>query len=403
LLFGLAWKNIWRSKKRSLVLLAAIALGVWGGLFASGIMYGMTDQMVKTAIRTRLSSIQIHKAGFLEEKQVGDTIPDIDGVMRYLRERPTTEAAVRRMVISGMISSPTNSQGVTILGIEPGSERKITDVADQVVEGDYFGEYRDPVLVGRGLADKLGLGLGSKLVLTFPGEGESIVSGAFRICGVFKTASSVFDETTVFVRAADLAGIMGPGAGYQEVALLVKPGANLNGSAVEIRHAFPDLSVQTWKQLAPELSYLSGVTERMLYIFLAVIMLGLLFGVTNTMLMSLLDRIREFGMLVALGMGPRRLFSLLMLEALWICCLGGAVGIAAGYLTVLHLGRSGIDLSMFAQGLSSFGIGSRLYTSVPQALYATLTLLVVATALLSALFPGIKAVQLDPAKAMRTW
>jgi putative ABC transport system permease protein len=403
LLFGLAWKNLWRSKKRSLVLLAAIALGVWGGLFASGIMNGMTDQMVKTAIRTRLSSIEIHKAGFLEDKQVGDTLPDIDGLMKFLREQPTTEAAVRRMVISGMVSSPTNSQGVNILGIEVGPEKKATDVADQVIEGTYFGKYSDPVLVGQDLADKLGLRLGSKLVLTFQGEGESIVSGAFRICGIFKTASSVFDGMTVFVRAADLASIIGPGAGYHEVAVLLKPGADLEGSAIKIRHAFPDLSTQTWKELAPELSYLSGVTERMLYIFLAVIMLGLLFGVTNTMLMSLLDRIREFGMLIALGMGPRRLFGLLTLEALWICSLGGAVGIAAGYLTVLRLGRSGIDLSMFAQGLSAFGIGSRLYTSVPPAFYAVLTLLVVATAFLSALFPGIKAVQLDPAKAMRTW
>jgi putative ABC transport system permease protein len=403
LLLGLAWKNVWRSKKRSLVLLAAIALGVWGGLFASGIMYGMTDQMVKTAIRTRLSSIQIHTPGFLEDRQIGDTIPDIDGVMRFVRAQLSTEAAVRRMVISGMVSSPTNSQGVNILGIEVGPERKLTDVAEQVIEGSYFVDSRNPVLVGQELAGRLGLRLGSKLVLTFQGNEESIVSGAFRICGIFKTASSTFDQTTVFVRAADLAGIIGPGAGYHEVAALLKPGSDLDGAAAKIRQAYPGLSTKTWEELAPELRYLSGVTAKMLYIFLAVIMLGLLFGVTNTMLMSLLDRIREFGMLIALGMGPRRLFGLLTIEAFWICSLGGAVGIAAGYLTVLHLGRSGIDLSMFAQGLSAFGIGSRLYTSVPPALYAVLTLLVVATAFLAALFPGIKAVQLDPAKAMRTW
>jgi len=366
-------------------------------------MYGMTDQMVKTAISTRLGSIQIHNAGFLEDKQIGDTVPEIDGLIGFLRSKSFTEAAVRRMVISGMVSSPTNSQGVSILGIEVEAESTLTDVADHVIEGSYFGEYTDPVLVGRKLADRLGLKLGSKLVLTFQGEDESIVSGAFRICGIFRTASSEFDRMTVFVRAVDLKSIIGPGAGYHEVAVLLRPGSDLDGSAATIREAYPRLVTRTWKQLAPELSYLTGVTARMLYIFLAVIMLGLLFGVTNTMLMSLLDRIREFGVLTALGMGPWRLFGLLALEAFWVCSLGGAVGIAAGYLTVFHLARKGIDLSMFAQGLSAFGIGTRLYASVPSALYLVLTLLVMATAFLSAVYPGIKATQLDPAGAMRTW
>jgi putative ABC transport system permease protein len=403
LLVALAWKNVWRTKKRSLVLLAAVALGVWGGLFACGIMFGMTGQMVTTAISTQLSDIQIHKTGFLEDRQLGDTIPDIDGVLRFVRGQPFTAAAVRRMVISGMVSSPANSQGVRILGIEEDLERKVTDVADHVIEGAYFGDYEDPVVIGKDLADKLGLNLGSKLVLTFQGEEESIVAGAFRICGIFKTASSGLDRMTVFVRSADLMHIIGPQAGYHEVAVLLRPSADLDGSAATIRRAYPGLSTETWKQLAPELDYLTAITARMLYIFLAVVMLGLLFGVTNTMLMSLLDRIREFGMLVALGMEPRRLFTLLTLEAFWICCLGGLSGTVGGYLTLSYFGHVGIDLSRFAQGLGAFGVGSRLYTSVPPTMYAVLALLVVATAFVSTLFPGVKAVRLNPAKAMRAW
>jgi putative ABC transport system permease protein len=403
LLLGLAWKNVWRTKKRSIVLLAAIASGVWGGLFASGIMYGMSDQMVKTAISTQLSDIQIHNPRFLETRQIGDAIPDIDGVMGFISGQPFTAAAARRMVISGMVSSPTNSQGVRIVGVEEDRERKVTDVADQVIEGSYFGDLMDAVVVGQELVHRLALNLGSKMVLTFQAEDESIVSGAFRICGIFKTASSALDQTTVFVRADDLKRLIGPQAGYHEVAVLLKPGNDLDWCAGTIRHQYPQLSTETWKQLAPDLNYLAAVTSRMLYIFLAVIMLGLLFGITNTMLMSLLDRIREFGVLIALGMGPRRLFSLLALETLWICCLGGLAGVVSGYLTLVPLARRGIDLSVFAQGLSAFGVGSRLYTSVPPAMYGALTLLVVLTAILSALFPGIKAVRLSPAKAMRTW
>jgi putative ABC transport system permease protein len=403
LLLGLAWKNVWRNKKRSSVLLSAIALGVWGGLFASGIMYGLTDQMVRTAIDTQLSHIQIHETGFLEDKQLQDSIPDIDGLMRFVRQQPFTAAAVRRMVISGMISSPTNSQGVRILGIEQDQERKASDVADQVIEGSYFGVYNDPVLVGQELADRLGLRLGSKLVLSFQGEDQSILSGAFRICGIFKTASSALDQTTVFVRAKDLAVLSAPAAGFHEVAVLLKPGSDLDTSASIIRQAYPQLSTETWKELAPDLNYLAGVTARMLYIFLTVIMLGLLFGITNTMLMSLLDRLHEFGVLIALGMSRMRLFALLTLETLWICSLGGLAGILGGYLTVLSLARTGLDLSMFAQGLSLFGVASRLYTSVPATMYAVLPLLIVVTALLSAIFPGIKAVRLSPARAMRTW
>ncbi len=170
-----------------------------------------------------------------------------------------------------------------------------------------------------------------------------------------------------------------------------------------LKQKFPNLDVQSWETLAPELSLSYKSIELELNIFLGIILFALLFGITNTMLMSVMDRVRELGVLMAVGMKRIRMFILIIIETILLSITGGILGIICGTLTIIYFSNKGIDLSLFAQGLSSFGISSMLYPSLPFSTYPTLTLMIIFTAIFSAIYPAIKAIRLNPAEAIRTY
>ncbi len=399
----IAWKNIWRSKRRSLIMMTAVALGLWGGLVAVGIFSGMYDAMVNSAIDRDLGHIQVHAKGFREDRLISMTIPDPADAARRILTVPGVQAVSQRTIVEGMGSSATSSQGVKIVGIAPEAERSVSAVARRMVGGAYFeGGERIPVVIGRKLAEKLGLKLRGKLVLSFQRPDGTIVYGAFRIVGLFDTESTLFDETTIFVRQDELDGLLGTHL-IHELAVRLATNDSLSTAMGHLTRLFPGLQVDTWQDLAPEMKLIaesSGITNA---VFLAIILLALLFGITNTMLMSVLDRVREFGVLMAVGMKRRRIFMMIILETLFLSITGSVAGTLLGAVTVAWAGRTGIDLRWVSEGLSQYGISTMLYPVAHPSIYPTLGVMVVVAAVIAALYPAMKAVRLNPASAISTF
>ena len=201
MLLQIAWKNIWRNRRRSVIMASAIMLGLWGGLFAVGIFTGMYDSMVNTSIDRDLTHMQLHVRGFREERLISMAIPAPDSVIGRIRLVAGVKAVTARTVVDGMGSSPTSSEGVRIVGIVPEIERQATAISQHIIEGKFFGgDERLPIVIGRKLAERLGLRLKAKLVLSFQRTDGTIMYGAFRIAGLFDTESTVFDGMNVFVR-----------------------------------------------------------------------------------------------------------------------------------------------------------------------------------------------------------
>jgi ABC-type lipoprotein release transport system permease subunit len=298
-----------------------------------------------------------------------------------------------------MASSPASNRGVTVVGIEPASERAATALARRLTEGTFFnGTDRAPVVIGRTLAEKLGLRLRSKMVLAFQRPDGVLVSGAFRVAGIFDTESSAFDGFTVLVRRADLTTIVGAALTH-EIAVRLDRSDSLAAFSRTLAASFPGVRVDTWRELAPELN-LAESSDVTMGIFLGIILLGLVFGITNTMLMSVLDRVREFGVLMAVGMKRRRIFAMIVFETLLLSVLGAMAGTLFGALTVSWLGRTGINLGWFSSGLSLWGISSMLYPIVHPVIYPSLGAMVVAASMAAALYPAVKAVRLNPVAAI---
>ncbi len=404
MLWTLAWRNVWRNKKRSGVIILAVISGLWAGLLTTGIMNGMSVQMVHSAIDDRLAHIQLHKPGFRQRERIRDVIPDGPAVFARIDSIPGISHAAERSVITAMASSPTTTKGVVIYGITPSDEKRVSDISQRMVDGTYFdSNKRNPIIIGRELADRLDITLGHKIVLTAQDYNGDIGAGAFRVVGIFKTVSSEFDKTTIFAQADDINRIFSLGGNIHEIAVLADDNVSVDSLAASMRREFPNLDVATWKQLAPELSLMTDTTMQMMMIFLAIVLIALAFSLTNTMLMAVMERVREFGVVMALGMKHGSILRLLMLETIFIASIGTVIGIGVGAATLSLLQRHGIDLSIVATGLANSGIDKIIYPTVPGTTYIWLFALVLVTSVASALYPAIKAIRLNPVTAIRTY
>ena len=226
----------------------------------------------------------------------------------------------------------------------------------------------------------------------------------FRVAGIFKTVSTPFDESTVFVNYEDLREITGmPGVSAHELAIVLKNRELSKGVQNQLQEMYPELDVKQWSEIMPELRYLTEQMDYYLYLFILIILLALGFGIVNTMLMAVLERIKELGMLMAVGMNKRRIFSMILMETVFLCISGGVVGIALGSTLSCYFGKKGIDLSgLYGEGLSEIGYDSVIYTVLTPEIIISVLILVILTGMIASVYPALKALRLNPAEAIRT-
>jgi putative ABC transport system permease protein len=400
----IAWRNIWRNRKRSGILLAAIAFGLWAGLLTIAVLNGMSEQMIRSAIDTRTAHLQIHAPGFVAHPEVTLVIPDGEDVLDEVKRAEGVARAVGRSAVPAMGSSAATGAGVMLYGVDPSAESAISSVPRKIVEGRYLSPAdRNGCVIGRELADKLKLAVGDKIVVQAQTPGGTIAGGAFRIVGLMRTVSLDFDRTTVFARLEDVDRIFDLGGAIHEIAVLADDIALVPALRGRLANEFPKLDVETWEQLEPEVSVLTETSNQMGRVLMVLIMIALVFGVTNTMLMAVLERTRELGVLISLGMRQGLVFAMIMIETVVLSCIGGAVGAAAAGASVAALGRFGLNLGAIATGLASAGIESVLYPRLTVGAYPVVGALVLATAVLGAVYPSLRASRLSPVRAMRTY
>ncbi len=403
MLLLIAWKNIWRSKRRSMIMIAAIMLGLWGGLFAVGIFTGMYDSMVNASIDRDLTHLQLHAHGFREDRLITVTIPHPDSLCGVISRIPGVEAVSAREIIDGMGSSPTSSEGIKIMGIVPEIERQATGIQRRLVGGTYFDKNeRFPILIGKKLAERLTVKTGGKMVLSFQRPDGTIVYGAFRIAGMFDTESFAFDGTTVLVRRTDLDDLIGTPL-VHEIAVRLTTNDSLASVQRQLAGKFPALQVDSWQDLAPDMKLVAESADITDAIFLGIILLALLFGITNTMLMSVLERVREFGLLMAVGMKRSRIFLMIIVETVFLSVTGSAAGTVLGAVTVAIFARVGINLASVSEGLSAYSISTMLYPVLHESVYPLLAFMVMLAAVVAAIYPALKAIRLNPSSALATF
>lgn len=403
MIVSVSWRNIWRNKTRSVVIMAAITVGVFAGVFVIAFMLGWINQRIRSVVNTEMSHIQIHHPQYLETYEVHDYIPSISILADSIGSISGVKAASSRVIAACMIATAETGAGIQLTGIDPERESQITNIHDLIIDGDYFNETRsNQILIGEKLASKLKAKVRSRVVITITEMDGTLTGGAFRVAGIYRTANSAYDEMKAFVRADDLRTLLNiePGAGH-EIAILMEETGTEDMLAAALSDKYAGLSVMTWVQLLPEMALMNESMNLMIYIFIGIILLALGFGIVNTMLMVILERIKELGMLMAVGMNKMRVFTMIILETVFLCLTGGVAGIALALVVTAITAKTGINLELWAGGLNSMGFDAIIYPEIEFEMVLVVAVMVALTGVLSALYPARKAIKLKPAEALR--
>lgn len=400
---SLAWRNIWRNKVRSLIIMASVAVGLFSGVFVLGLYEGMLKTRVRAVIDTEVGHLQIHHPNFKEDYDPSFTIPEQQKLAKALREFDKIKCMAFRSITQGMLTTPTSSAGVQINGVIQADENLASQLNFKIRQGGELNpEKKNSILIGWKLADKLKLKVGSKLVLTFTDRESNITAGAFRVVGIYQTDNTPLDEQNVYVHQTTLNNYLATQNSSHEIVLLLNNDDEVEEVKKQLQLQFPEYSIKTWRENSPESDLMVSTVNQYSSIIMIIIMIALAFGIINTMLMSVLERTREIGMLTALGMNRLRVFLLVLTETVLLTFIGVPVGLITSWLTIKHFGTTGIDISSFSEtAMSSFGFSSMIYPEFPMASLSNVLIIVISTALLAALFPSIKAIKLQPADALR--
>lgn len=401
MLIRIAWRNIWRNRTRSLVVIFAIALGLWAGIFASAFVQGMMEGKVNSVIEYEISHFQFHHKQFRDEMLNKHYIDRSSDVEEALSKHPEVLHFSSRLIAMGMTSTANKSGSAKIVGIDTEKEAAVTKLNERLIEGKYFeGVKRNPVLISRRFADKYKIKLRSKLVITLQDKNNEIIAAAFRVVGIYDTGNGIFDELNVFVRQSDLQQLIKtPKQNVHEIAVFIDDYEKSDQLAADFQSKFPDLEVLPWPDLSPGMRFIIEFFDYYLYIIVGIILFALLFSIINTMLMAVLERTKEIGMLMAIGMAKSKVFMMIITETVMISMVGTPLGILFSYISIAYFGKYGIHLS--TDVYADMGYSSSIYPYLDYNRYVDVSLMVFIMAVLASVYPALKALRLNPVEAIR--
>ena len=473
MIYSIAWKNVWRNKKRSLVVIVAVTLGIISGVLLIGIMEGWIKQRLHDAVYNEVSHIQIHNNEFIKNEEIDLTVENIDEITRSIDSLSEISGWVKRTKIIAMANTPWANAGVIVYGIDAEKERLVTEiykeivpdggeyldnqntgdilisdktaellklkqyiVTDSIIEGLRKEKVPETVLIkletlkdkrfrspkdfrealknafSKKELDKYGLlmtdraldyRIRNKVQITISDEEGNPIQGIFRVCGIYKTTNTGFDQAAVFVNAGELANLYGGNDILtHEVSILLNNIDDADMLKEKLSHISGDNLVRTWKELAPDAAMMNDYMVMYYFIFIGIIMLALAFGIINTMLMAILERTKELGMLMAIGMNRRRIFNMIMLETIFLTVVGAVAGMISGWAIIEVLGKTGIHFTGWGEGFEAIGFAARVYPVVTLEFFVFTTIMVIATAIISSIWPARKALKLNPVEALRT-
>lgn len=399
----LAWRNVFRNKRRTFIAGSAIGIGLAALIFTDALMLGMERNMIRSATSSFLGEGQIHRKGFRDSYEADLTINRLDSVTTMLEEEPAVEHFTVRVLTQGMISSPANMRNVLVVGVNPKTEKFLSEIDDALVEGEYFPDGRDrAVEIGSDLAELLEVGLGDRIVITMSeAKSGDLSQEMFRVAGIYHFDVKELDRSTAFIRLDRARGMLG-----------------LPGQAHEIAIRFTDISYGesetlpfwdrysrwgneaiSWIDIVPQLQVAMEMSQFSTWLVGLILFSVVALGIVNTLFMSLYERMFEFGVLRAVGTRPFALGRLVVFEAGALAVVSIVMGAVIGLIITLIAVEVGIDYS----GIEFAGVTFRklLYPVLTIDQFVRYPVLVFIITVVVGLYPAAYAAKMNAAEAMR--
>ncbi|NOZ01822.1 MAG: ABC transporter permease [Deltaproteobacteria bacterium] len=428
MLLKMAWRNLWRNRRRTLLTISAIGLGLAILIAMVSFMQGMMEMMVEQIARSSMGHIQIHNPEYLHKKSVKLTMSGGSQLVKVVEDVPGVAYVSPRLLFTGSIRSSRSSsiQVVRVIAVDPQREKRLSGLADKVVEGGFVTEPpgaddpetparlrgRKGILLGVKLAKRLKVDLGSKVRLDTAGFRGSTSAAAFYVTGILKVGSDAMDNGMVMVSLKDMQKVTGAGDRLHELTVIVNDVGAIKEMVGRIKAAidkaggpaaFGPVDVLPWWKISPGIKQMLDMSDAWNGILYMLMLAILSAGVLTTMFMVVYERTREFGVRLALGTRPGSLFVGVMAEALFMALLASALGLLCGGLIVAYLVNIGIDMSSLVGGWEFAGI---FFENVYKGSYAPEvfvepTLVVFIGTVLLSLWPSMRVARMKAIDAIR--
>ena len=400
----LAWRNIWRHRRRTLLVILAMGLGLAMMMMYDGLVSGFNQAIYGNAIKVLGGNIQVHAAGYRTETNQTPLLPlqNDQEVLDAARALPGVLAASRRINTGGLASSREGAFAVGITGIEPGIEKDVNLAAKFVIQGRYLEmQDKDVIFIGKGLADAMSVQVGDRITLSGQATHQQMRRRTMTVVGIYDLGMPDVEKRTIYVSLGEAQDLYNLGSQSTEVAITLKQLGQEGEVISALRPQLPDYEIESWDVNYPELQSALSTKGGVMNIFSVIIMLIAGIGILNLLLMAVYERTREIGLLGALGLKPRQITLLFILEGTLMGVVGVAVGICIGLLFNGLLRQVGLDYTQFSNVTSFMAlVGGRVYPDwgLDKIVGRSLTVAIIAT--LAAFIPAREAAQREPAEAL---
>jgi len=400
----IAWRNIARSPARSFITVSAIAIGLSSLIFLKGFVNGADQQMAENYTDLLIGHIQIHKIGFQKSMSIEKSMGGFGTILDTLRKNPKVTAFSERVKDFALISSPESSAGILLLGVDPVSELKVSTIHKRIRKGEFLKkEDHDKILIGAQLSDNLKAGLGDKVVIMSQASDGSVAAAAYEVTGIIDAGAEEIDKGLAMITLKAAQDLLVLDGKISEI--VVKSGSlnEVDATTMFLKEKINQtkFEVLNWKEISPQvyqwLQFDAVFTSLILFIVLLVVATGIL----NTILMAVLERTREFGIMLALGTKPGQVVLTVAAESFFLGMIGTFIGALLGTCLVIFFGTKGIDLTVISSALNSLYYDSIIYPRLDFINIGIYSLIVLAVSIIISIIPALKASRLSPIEAIR--
>ena len=398
----LAWRYLWRNHRRTIIMISAIAVGCWAMIFMTALTRGMVDQMIRDGVSAVPGHVQAHHPDFLDDPSVMNRMQVDEQRLGARLEGTAVLAWAGRVRVPAVVTSERESRGVTLLGIDPEAERSFSFVDYDAVEGRFLqGPGDDGIVIGAKLAARLDTEVGKRVVVMSQDPDNEIADRGFRVVGLFHANMASFEENYVFTGRRTAQELLRIGDATTEIVFLGDDYREVEPVFTTVLDVLDDgLAVRRWFEVDTYLGSMLRVMDGFMLIWVIVIFLALSFGLVNTLVMAVFERVREIGLMLALGMKPAYILGQIVLESMMLLAVGLLIGDLLAWATIVPL-EGGIDISIVAEGMEMMGASSVLQPQLNVADVVMSNVVVLVLGFLASLSPAWRASRYEPVEAIR--
>ncbi len=399
-MFALAWRNVLRNLRRSLITVAAVALGLTSLVFLWGFNDGVHNTMMRNLQEVIVGSLQIHRQGYFRHPRLVDTLPEPERVTGQLHQLGVERLSYRLRTFA-LAAGADTSEGLVLLGMHPAMEQRVTRLAGKVDQGRFLRDNQEAACVlGKTTARNLGLRLGDEVVILTEDRFGSLAAEKLRLVGIISSGEMGIDRGLAMVPLGFMQRMLGMEGAVSEIAVQLTR-ERLEPVTVALRTSLDaGYEVLRWYDMYPMMKQWVELENAFYYIFLSIVLLIVAAGIMNTVLMSMLERIHEFGVMMALGCSRRYLAGMVLTESMLLGMTGVVLGTSAGLLLVHYFHAAGIDLSGQMASVARFYVNPVVHTEIntDHLLHTVLSVLLASAA--AAIWPAVRAARLEPVEAI---